>query len=632
MEEWSTFSNGSSLDCIGGVELETVGAFPGNGCGLGKHHVDNGADNGKLKQKYLFYQLFPAYLKDSCSKGGVRPLPVLVDGQWLDLYKLFFLVKERGGYARVSKKRLWGSVTKELGLNLVVCWSVKLVYDKYLNDFERWLKKTFEEKNLKSGNHGCDWGLKWLPFDIEKEFRALLCPNLKDKDDHKLVKSKSINKKKNTDLVNHKNGNNLLDTKDQNNKSEDVQRIEGDNDEKSTNGVKDNPATLGAEGAKKEFNPHKRKRDALSGMLNWMKHVAKHALDPLTQPIPKPSKWKEYKGQDFFGQFLRAREVLSPRQHEEPSSELSSLQKQKMHPAMYEDHVALGCHATRKLRCSERLPSFVKSRSCSCCNPCSPNGNRLTGSHIMEAEKCPLEKTTETPDVSTTITIAKPSGDESLEKQVSVGPRFQAEVPEWTGVFSESDSKWLGTHVWSLKNDTEPATATDVGRGRQEMCSCEFHGSVECVRLHIAENRMKLKLELGSEFYRLGFDCIGEEVSLQWTTEEEQRFKDIMKSNISSKNKYFWNNPSKYFPKKTRRNLVNYYFNVFLIQLRTYQNRVTPESVDSDDDEVEFGSFSDGFGMDAVKSLGDDFLECSLNKQCTDLKYTKLECKFDNWI
>ncbi|KHM99959.1 AT-rich interactive domain-containing protein 2-like [Glycine soja] len=618
MEEWPTFSNGSSLDCLGGVE--TVGAFPGNVCCPGKDHVDNGADHGKLKQKYLFYQLFPAYLKDSCSMDGVRPLPVLVDGQQLDLYKLFSLVKERGGYARVSKKGLWGSVTKELGLNPVVCWSVKLVFDKYLNDFERWLKKTFEEKNLKNGNHGCDWGLKLLPLDIEKEFRALLCSNLKDKDDDRLVKSKSIKKKKNADLVNHKNGNNLLDTNDQNNKSKDVQRIEGDNDEKSANGIKGNPATLGAEGAEKEFNPRKRKRDVLFGMLNWMKHIAKHPLDPLTQPIPKPSKWKEYNGQDFFGQFLRAREALSLRQHEEPNSGSSSLQKQKMHPAMYEDHVAFGRPATGKLRCSERLPSFVKSRSCSCCNPCSPNGNRLAGSHNMEAEKCPPEKTTETLDVSTTKTIAEPSGDESLEKQVSVGPRFQAEVPEWTGVVSESDSKWLGTQVWTLKNDTEHATETDIGKGRQEKCSCEFHGSVECVRLHIAENRMKLKLELGSEFYRWGFDRMGEEVSLQWTTEEEKRFKDIMKSNIPSKNKYFWNNPSKYFPKKTRRNLVSYYFNVFLIQLRTYQNRVSPKSVDSDDDEVEFGSFSDGFGMEAVKGPDDDFLECSLNKQCTDFE------------
>ncbi|KAK7399192.1 hypothetical protein VNO78_10370 [Psophocarpus tetragonolobus] len=615
MEEWPTFSNGSSLDCLG---VETVGAFPGNGYCLGKDHVDNCADHHKLKHKCLFYQLFPAYLKDNFFHGGFRPLPVLVDGQRLDLYKLFSLVKERGGYAVVSKKGLWGSVARELGLKVEVCSLLKLVYDKYLSDFERWLKKTFKEKNLKNGKHGCVRGFNWLPLDIGKEFRVLLCPNLKDSDE--LGKSESNKKKKNTDLAKRKNGNNLWDTKDQNNKSKDVQHIDVDNDEKSCNGIIKNAATLGAEGAEKEFNPLKRKRDALSGMLNWMKHIAKDPLDPLTEPIPKPSKWKEGKGQDFFGQFLRAREVLSLRPHEEPNSGSSSLQKQKMHPAMYEDHVALGRHATGKLRCSERLPSYVKSWSCSCCNPCTPNGNRFAGSHNMEAEKCPLEKKTETLDVLRAKTIAEHCGDESLEKQVSVGPRFQAEVPEWTGVVSESDSKWLGTRVWSLRHDTEPATETDLGRGRQEECSCEFQGSVACVRLHIAENRMKLKLELGSEFYHWGLDRMGEEVSLQWTPEEEKKFKHIMRSNIPSKNKYFWNNASKYFPNKRRKHLVSYYFNVFLIQLRTYQNRVTPKSVDSDDDEVEFGSLSDGFGMDAVNGAGDDLAECSENNQSTDFK------------
>nr|KYP65653.1 Protein ECM5 [Cajanus cajan] len=577
MEGWSTFSNGSSLDCPG---VETVGAFPGNGCCLGKDHVDNEADCDKLKQRCLFYKLFPVYLKDNCSKGVVRPLPVLIDGHQLDLYKLFSIVKERGGYAVVAKKRLWGSVSKELGLNLKVFSSVKLVYDKYLNDFERWLKQIFEEKKSKTGNN-----------------EGLLCPNLKDKDVDELVKSESNKIKKDTDFVNCKNDINLLDTKDQKNKSEDVQHNGGDNDEKICNGVKVDPTTLGAEGAVKKLKSRKRKRETLSGMLIWMKHIAKYPLDPLAQPIPKPSKWKGYKGQDIFGQFLRAREALLPRQHEEPTSGLSFLQKQKMHPVMYEDRASLGRHATGKLRCSKRLPAFVKSKSCSCCN-----GKRLT-------------------DVLTAKTISEPSGGESLEKQVSVGPRFQAEVPEWTGVVSESDSKWLGIQIWPLKHDSEPTPETDIGRGRQEKCNCEFQGSVACVRLHIAENRMKLKLELGSVFYHWGFDRMGEEVSLQWTTEEEKKFKDIMRSNISSQNKYFWNNPSKYFTGKTRKNLVSYYFNVFLIQLRSYQNRVTPKNVDSDDDEVQFGSLGDGFRMEAVKGPGYKIPDCSLNEQCADLEY-----------
>ncbi|KAJ1405991.1 ARID DNA-binding domain [Sesbania bispinosa] len=322
MEGWSTLSNGYSLDCLG---VETVGAFHGNGCCLVKDHVDS-ADHDKAKQKCLFYQLFAVYLKENCSRGNVRPVPVLLgDGQLLDLYKLFYLVKERGGYAVVSRKGLWGYVTKELDLNLQVLASVKLVYDKYLTDFEGWLRETFEGNNFKNGNNRCDWGSKSLPLDLAGEFRGLLCSNVKDKDDE-LVQLEPNKIIKYIDLVNHKSDTNLLDTKNQNNKCEDAQHPDGDDDEKLSNGIEDDLATSVAEIAEKEFNSRKRKREALSGMLNWMKHIAKHPLHPLTQSIPKPSKWKEYKGQDSFVQILRAREVLLLRQHVEPNSGSSSSQ------------------------------------------------------------------------------------------------------------------------------------------------------------------------------------------------------------------------------------------------------------------------------------------------------------------
>ncbi|KAL2342737.1 hypothetical protein Fmac_004022 [Flemingia macrophylla] len=613
MEEWSTLLNGSSLDC---PRVKTVGTFAGNSCSFG-NDVENGADRDKHKERSLFYNLFPVYLKDNCSKGSLLPLPVLVNGHQLDLYKLFSIVKEKGGYTVVSKKRLWGSVTQELDLNLKVCPCVKLVYDKYLNDFERWLKQILEENILKRGNSGCDGDCKWLPLDVEKEFRGLLCPNLREKDGDELVKSESNKIEKDTDLVNSVNCKtdiNLLETKDQNNKSEGVQHKDDDNGEKFFNGVKVDPTTLGAEGAEKKSKSRKRKhkREPLSGMIIWMKHIAKYPLDPLTQPIPKPSRWKAYKGQDFFGQFLRTREALSQRQHQESNSGLPSLQKQKMHPAMYEDHASLGRHATEKVRCCKRLPPSVMCKS--------RNENRLTGSLHMEVEKCSLKKTTKTLDILTAKAISEPYGSGSLEKQVSVGPRFQVEVPEWTGVVSESESKWLGTLTWPLKHDSGRTTKTDLGKGRHK-CSCEFHGSVPCVRFHIAENRMNLKLDLGSVFYQWGFDGMGEEVSFQWTTEEKKKFKDIMSSNVPPQNKCFWSNPSKYLPNKTRKNLVSYYFNVFLIHLRSYQNRVTPKNVDSDDDEGQFGSVGDSFGMEAVKGPGDTILECSLSEQCTDVDY-----------
>ncbi|KAF7828253.1 AT-rich interactive domain-containing protein 2 [Senna tora] len=284
------------------------------------------------------------------------------------------------------------------------------------------------------------------------------------------------------------------------------------------------------------------------------------------------------------------------------------MQKLKMHPAMYEDHVAVGQQSIMKVRCSKRVLSSVKSQTCACCTSCS-----------AKAENAPIEKTTAAEDLSTVKGTANSSTGDILQKQVAVGPRFQAEVPKWTGVISEIDSKWLGTQVWPINdNGPKPTTGTDlIGKGRQEKCSCQVQGSVECVRFHIAEKRMKLKLELGSVFYQWGFDAMGEEVSLQWTSEEEKKFKDIMMSNLPSQNR---RGPIKHFPKRTRRSLVSYYFNAFVIQRRIYQNRVTPNSIDSDDDEREFGSFSDGFGMGAVKDPGSNFLECSQNNQCTDLE------------
>ncbi|KEH26741.1 hypothetical protein MTR_6g071355 [Medicago truncatula] len=75
---------------------------------------------------------------------------------------------------------------------------------------------------------------------------------------------------------------------------------------------------------------------------------------------------------------------------------------------------------------------------------------------------------------------------------------------------------------------------------------------------------------------------MGEEVSLQWTSDEEKRFKDAMKLKIPSQSKSYWKNPSRCFQRNARKD-------------------VTPNTVDNDDDEVEFESFGDGFEGKAIK-------------------------------
>uniref|UniRef100_A0A2P2MXY6 Uncharacterized protein MANES_01G060100 n=1 Tax=Rhizophora mucronata TaxID=61149 RepID=A0A2P2MXY6_RHIMU len=131
---------------------------------------------------------------------------------------------------------------------------------------------------------------------------------------------------------------------------------------------------------------------------------------------------------------------------------------------------------------------------------------------------------------------------------------------------------------------------------------------------------MKLKLELGPVFYRWGFDRMGEEVSISWTVKEEMRFKDMVRSSPPSLGMSLWNHANRYFPRRTREELVSYYFNVFLVRRRSYQNRVTPKEIDSDDDDSDFGSFAYSYGLAAAKFPGADELICSENKQCIDFQ------------
>ncbi|XWS48911.1 hypothetical protein CRYUN_Cryun13aG0117400 [Craigia yunnanensis] len=504
------------------------------------------ADDHKDKLRCLFDLVLSGYLKEVASKGFVRPMPAMLgnDGQSPDLLKFFLVVREIGGYEIVSENGLWAFVVKELGLDLDVSASIKLIYAKYLHELEIWLRKSFGDRN-REGAGGGNFG--FLSLEQEEEFRGLFTNGI----DQKVV----VNRVALSEYIKKEHG---------------VEKAFDDDDEKV---CENDLVDLGSPVARKEFSTRKRKRESLSGMLNWVIQVAKCHDDPSVGAILEPSKWKGHGGNEFWIKAIRAREVLRQKRDDHSVTEQSLLQNnQKMHPSMYEDDF--------RLSCSERFPM---SKSCSS-----------------------LDMT------------AEPFGDDSFRRQVSVGPLFQAEVPEWTGMVSDTDSKWLGTQEWPLKDGEHDSLAvTDpIGRGRPDSCGCSIPGSVECIRLHIAEKRMKLKLELGSVFYRWKFDGMGEEVSLRWTAEEEKRFKYMVQVEPPSLNA-FWPDASKFFPRKTRQYLVSYYFNVFVIRRRSYQNRVTPKTIDSDD-ESEFGRISDSFGIGALKVPGSNTLKCSQNNQCID--------------
>ncbi|CAN4098769.1 unnamed protein product [Withania somnifera] len=190
---------------------------------------------------------------------------------------------------------------------------------------------------------------------------------------------------------------------------------------------------------------------------------------------------------------------------------------------------------------------------------------------------------------------------EDREKLViPVGPRFQVDVPDWADSQKEEmvrkykekefDAlKWLGTLVWPTDNNLENKEANEqlIGKGRKEHCSCEFPGSVECVKSHVKEERMKLASELETAFSAWKIDEMGEEVSNLWTTKEEKKFSSLVKTNRISKGKSFLKPAVSCLPSKTRQNIVNYYFNVHVPQRISSQTRSNCEIIDTDDEEGE---------------------------------------------
>ncbi|XVF13096.1 hypothetical protein REPUB_Repub08aG0178500 [Reevesia pubescens] len=626
MAGWSILTNGSALDSV-----EIVNKSQSNGCHLDVSHVEKdsveefGVHEDRLR--CLFDLVLSGYLQYVASKGVVRPMPVMLgnEGQSPDLLKLFLVVREIGGFEFVSKKGLWAFVVKELGLDLDVSSSIKLIYAKYLHELEKWLRTSFGDRN-REGEGGGKFG--FLSLEQEEEFRSLFTNGV----DRKVV----VNGVAVLEYIKHdkfigtdtKIGLKFSDANSECRFHNGVEKVFGDDDEKV---CRNDLAMLNPPDARKEFSTRKRKRESLSGMLNWVIQVAKCSKDPSVGAILEPSKWKDLGGNEFWIQAIRAREALSQKRDYHSVTQPSLFQNnQKMHPSMYEDDF-LSHPFTERLRCNERSPTS-KSHSCSCCSSGSALENNLMCLHKTKSECDPKGQSPVAIDLSSLDMgmTAEPSGDDSFRRQVFVGPLYQAEVPEWSGMVSDTDSKWLGTREWSLKGGENDSLAITepIGRGRPNSCGCQIPRSVECIRLHIAEKRMKLKLELGSVFYRWRFNVMGEEVSLRWTAEEEKRFKYMVQLEPPSLNA-FWPEAFKFFPRKTRQDLVSYYFNVFLIRRRSYQNRVTPKSIDSDDDESpksidsaddesQFGCISDSFGSDALKVHGSNMLTCSQNNQCID--------------
>ncbi|PIA49282.1 hypothetical protein AQUCO_01300260v1 [Aquilegia coerulea] len=605
MAGWSILGNGSAFDyyeilqhlqknglCLD-LDLNSLKMSNDGGVGVGK-------DN---KLRDMFDQILSVFLKVISLREKFLPLPLMIgDGQSVDLFKLFWVVREKGGFESVSKFAKWGSVADEIGLGSGFATSLKLFYFKYLDALDRCLQTALRDKSIGVGEGDKNLGL--LPVGLKSQLKDFLC-NTQGR-----ISGGQRKKKK---VISSKGAQNLTALGK-------VEKCIVDDEEE----VVTYPTELGSvekrivdddedvvildkSVVKEEVYFRKRKRETLSGMLNWVKEIAKNPSDAAIAKLAETYKQNEYGLKELRCMVLLARNALFQRQMicwtEEKENPLWQ-KRQKMHPSLYEDEVAVDQLSMERQRCSPRI---LSQRNCQMDPHHDSSYLDISASSLEEIES----------DQS-----PNPCDDDvQFPKPVPIGPLSQADIPEWTGVPTESDPKWLGTRVWPpMTGEQSSLTKMDsIGKGRQDKCGCRLPGSVECIRFHIAENKMKLNSELGVVFYTWKFHLMGEEVSLAWTEDEENKFKSIVRLNPFSQDKSFWNQLCRSFRTKSWKSLVNYYFNVFVVRRRTYQNRVTPNNIDSDDDESEFGSLSNGYGHESVKLADSTSIACVQNTQCTNL-------------
>ncbi|THG08308.1 hypothetical protein TEA_019972 [Camellia sinensis var. sinensis] len=186
----------------------------------------------------------------------------------------------------------------------------------------------------------------------------------------------------------------------------------------------------------------------------------------------------------------------------------------------------------------------------------------------------------------------------SPRKQIPVGPNHQAELPLWepqamqkyslgSDHIGDSFGAKLMANCIIPMPDPELSVYSSVkfGEGRQD-CLCPDQGSFRCVRQHVKEARERLRETIGHEkFVKLGFYDMGEEVSRKWTEEEEQIFHEVVYSTPGLHGKNFWEDLSVVFLNRRKKEIVSYYFNVFMLRRRAAQNRSRFLDIDSDDDE-----------------------------------------------
>lgn len=185
---------------------------------------------------------------------------------------------------------------------------------------------------------------------------------------------------------------------------------------------------------------------------------------------------------------------------------------------------------------------------------------------------------------------------------IPVLPRFQADVLNLTGDSQNPDvSKWLGKRIWPPQGSCKEEVNGEESESCTSTCTCQSPGSVECVKLHVAEERNRLKRELGPAFEEWEFDQMGEESLNGWSPMEEDRFEEMLKRKQLGNQHPYW----KYFRNKDRKSLVSYLFNVYIPRKFSRGTRACCTDVCTDDDDDDNNS-SNSMELKSKKSEPDN--------------------------
>ncbi|KAL0426024.1 UNVERIFIED_CONTAM: AT-rich interactive domain-containing protein 2 [Sesamum radiatum] len=403
-------------------------------------------NNSDKKLKSLFDEFLVVFLKEVSGISCFRPLPPLIgEGEEVDLFKLHVVVRERGGYRGVSENGLWSLVAKDCGFDLRTGAALKLVYVKYLDTLDRWLRKVLkDQQRSETGDQETSLGFSGLLMELESDLKVFMPDKIKKGENFVEFKKSALGS----------GGEDFAEL------NMDVKTA----DKKSSRENREDPCdpAIG-------LLPERHKWKYYGSELQWKQILMVREEMLLKRNVdtsPQQSVWQfptlennlsdviPYEQMDLYdiAEACSWSTVFANTEGEsnlsstvsrnpfDPNSSLTLQKKQKMHPSLYDNDQC----SSERLRCSQRLLSAK--------DPSRKARERLN----LESSSSDCESDDDSADKPSDPT-ADSAGfwGKHRQKRIPIGTPFQADLPEFCAADYESDSKWLGTKIWPLDKGTE---------------------------------------------------------------------------------------------------------------------------------------------------------------------------------